>query len=124
MTSLRRFWRIFRTACRYRLDLLLAPYLPQRWKWLVKLSPLQLFGKPRGSRGESLKLALQDLGPVFVKFGQLLSTRRDLIPLDIANELAGLQDDVPPFATEIAEQTVIDALGQLSLIHISEPTRQ
>jgi ubiquinone biosynthesis protein len=112
MTSLLRFWRIFRTACRYRLDLLLTPYLPQRLRWLEKLSPLQVLGKPRGSRGERLKLALQDLGPVFVKFGQLLSTRRDLIPLDIADELAGLQDDVPPFATEIAEQAVEDALGQ------------
>jgi ubiquinone biosynthesis protein len=51
-------------------------------------------------RGVRLRLALQDLGPIFVKFGQMLSTRRDLIPLDIADELAKLQDRVPPFPSE------------------------
>jgi ubiquinone biosynthesis protein len=51
-------------------------------------------------RAERLRLALQDLGPLFVKFGQMLSTRRDLLPLDIADELAKLQDRVPPFPAE------------------------
>ena len=51
-------------------------------------------------RGQRLRLALEDLGPIFVKFGQMLSTRRDLLPADIADELAKLQDRVPPFATE------------------------
>ena len=51
-------------------------------------------------RGVRLRLALEDLGPIFVKFGQMLSTRRDLIPLDIADELAQLQDRVPPFPSE------------------------
>ncbi len=50
------------------------------------------------SRGLRLRLALENLGPIFVKFGQLLSTRPDLVPADIAQELAGLQDNVPPFA--------------------------
>ena len=50
------------------------------------------------ARGARLRLALEALGPIFVKFGQMLSTRRDLIPLDIADELAKLQDQVPPFA--------------------------
>src|SRR5712691_9882671 len=53
--------------------------------------------EPRGVR---LRLALEALGPIFVKFGQLLSTRRDLLPADLADELAKLQDRVPPFATE------------------------
>ena len=49
------------------------------------------------TRGERLRLALEELGPIFVKFGQALSTRRDLLPADIADELAKLQDRVPPF---------------------------
>ncbi len=51
-------------------------------------------------RGERLRLALETLGPIFVKFGQVLSTRRDLIPADIADELARLQDRVPPFPSD------------------------
>ena len=51
-------------------------------------------------RGERLRLALENLGPIFVKFGQVLSTRRDLMPPDIADELARLQDRVPPFPPE------------------------
>jgi ubiquinone biosynthesis protein len=53
-------------------------------------------------RGERIRLALESLGPIFVKFGQVLSTRRDLMPLDIADELAKLQDRVPPFPSEVA----------------------
>ena len=53
-------------------------------------------------RGERLRLALQELGPIFIKFGQALSTRRDLLPADIADELAKLQDRVPPFASSLA----------------------
>jgi len=60
-------------------------------------------------RAERLRLALQDLGPIFVKFGQMLSTRRDLLPPDIADELAKLQDRVPPFPSE----QVIAALTRL-----------
>jgi ubiquinone biosynthesis protein len=56
----------------------------------------------RRTRGERLRLALEELGPIFVKFGQALSTRRDLLPVDIADELAKLQDRVPPFRGEIA----------------------
>ncbi len=53
-------------------------------------------------RGERLRLALEALGPIFVKFGQMLSTRRDLLPQDIADELAKLQDQVPPFSSDLA----------------------
>src|SRR5207245_115412 len=63
---------------------------------------------PRGAR---LRLALIELGPIFVKFGQILSTRRDLLPGDIADELSALQDRVPPFPGEVARQAVETALG-------------
>jgi ubiquinone biosynthesis protein len=87
----------------------------------TKLKPLQrfinvlLFWRDKSRpRGERLRLALEALGPIFVKFGQMLSTRRDLIPLDIADELAKLQDQVPPVAfTEI--KTVIQTAFDLPL---------
>ena len=63
------------------------------------------------TRGERLRRALETLGPISVKFGQILSTRRDLVPLDIADELARLQDRVPPFASEAAVAEVERSLG-------------
>lgn len=57
-------------------------------------------------RGERLRLALETLGPIFVKFGQMLSTRRDLLPQDIADELAKLQDQVPPFSSNLVFSTL------------------
>ena len=64
------------------------------------------------TRGQRLREALETLGPIFVKFGQILSTRRDLVPLDIADELAKLQDRVPPFASELAVAEVERSFGQ------------
>ncbi|MER2526571.1 MAG: ubiquinone biosynthesis regulatory protein kinase UbiB [Candidatus Competibacter denitrificans] len=75
------------------------------WNW-VRREELTL------SRGERIRLALEDLGPIFVKFGQMLSTRRDLMPDDIALELAKLQDRVPPFPGEQARAIVEKAYGQ------------
>ncbi len=98
--------KILRTIARYRLDTLIAPYAPDRLRWLFRFSPLNLIPVGERSRGERLKLALSELGPVFIKFGQLLSTRRDLIPLDIADELAELQDAVPPFPGDQARALV------------------
>ncbi len=63
-------------------------------------------------RGERIRLALEALGPIFVKFGQVLSTRRDLLPEDIANELAKLQDQVPPFSNVESRHLIEEALGQ------------
>jgi ubiquinone biosynthesis protein len=62
-------------------------------------------------RGQRLREALETLGPIYVKFGQVLSTRRDLVPLDIADELAKLQDQVPPFASALAVAEVERSLG-------------
>ncbi len=67
------------------------------------------FDAPRGAR---LRMALEQLGPIFVKFGQVMSTRRDLLPPDIADELAKLQDRVPPFSSEIAVATIERAFGK------------
>jgi ubiquinone biosynthesis protein len=63
-------------------------------------------------RGERLRLTLESLGPIFVKFGQVLSTRRDLLPPDIADELARLQDQVPPFAGDAAVREIERGLGK------------
>ncbi|WP_114663189.1 ubiquinone biosynthesis regulatory protein kinase UbiB [Polynucleobacter necessarius] len=63
-------------------------------------------------RGERIRLTLEALGPIFVKFGQVLSTRRDLLPEDIANELAKLQDQVPPFSNAESRRLIEEALGQ------------
>jgi ubiquinone biosynthesis protein len=84
-----------------------------RLRLLRWVSPWLWFQTPRrGSRGERLRLALEELGPVFVKFGQAISTRRDLLPPDIADELVKLQDRVPPFPGEQARALVEEALGK------------
>ena len=73
---------------------------------------LHIRARRRGApRGQRLREALETLGPIYVKFGQVLSTRRDLVPLDIADELARLQDRVPPFAPELAIAEIERALG-------------
>ncbi len=68
----------------------------------IALLPIR-FNQSEENRATRLRIALEDLGPIFVKFGQMLSTRRDLLPDDIANELAKLQDQVPPFSFSIAK---------------------
>jgi len=85
----------------------------------TKLKPLQrvlnalLFWRNKKTpRGARLRLALESLGPIFVKFGQMLSTRRDLIAPDIADELTKLQDQVPPFAFAEVERVITEAFGQ------------
>ena len=80
-----------------------------KFKFLRQLiQTLLFFRNSKTARGERLRLALEALGPIFVKFGQMLSTRRDLIPLDIADELAKLQDQVPPFDYVFVEKILID----------------
>lgn len=88
---------------RHRLDTLLPlDRLPWWLRFLLWFSPLRLMPIGQRSRGERLRLALEALGPIFIKFGQMLSTRRDLLPEDIADELRRLQDQVPPFPGEHA----------------------
>jgi ubiquinone biosynthesis protein len=114
--AFRRLAKVVWTVSRFRLDTLLegddAPPLPPRYRALLRLSPARLIPAGAASPGARLRLALEHLGPVFIKFGQLLSTRRDLLPADIADELAMLQDQVPPFPGEQARRVVEDAIGQ------------
>ena len=102
-----RLFKIVWVVTRHRLDTLIpAERLPLWMRLLLKLSPLQLVPLGQRSRGERLRLALEALGPIFIKFGQMLSTRRDLLPEDIADELKRLQDQVPPFPGELAAARV------------------
>jgi len=78
---------------------------------LYRLLPRFAHG-PDPDRGERLRRALETLGPIFVKFGQVLSTRRDLLPLDVADELARLQDRVPPFDADLARAEVERGIGR------------
>ncbi|HEU4351866.1 MAG TPA: ubiquinone biosynthesis regulatory protein kinase UbiB [Burkholderiales bacterium] len=71
-----------------------------------------LAGRTHEPRGQRLREALETLGPIYVKFGQVLSTRRDLLPVDIADELARLQDQVPPFPSGLAVAEVERSLGR------------
>jgi ubiquinone biosynthesis protein len=75
-------------------------------RFLVYLNPWNWFRKESLTRGESLRKALEELGPIFVKFGQALSTRPDVLPPDIALELTKLQDNVPPFSSKTALETI------------------
>ncbi|MET0067216.1 MAG: ubiquinone biosynthesis regulatory protein kinase UbiB [Candidatus Thiodiazotropha sp.] len=78
-------------------EVILATHLFRPIRFLIYLSPWYWFRKERSSYPVRIRRSLEDLGPIFVKFGQILSTRRDLLPDDLAKELAKLQDRVPPF---------------------------
>ena len=105
-----RFIKIIFIILRFRLDEFILGH--------TRLRPLQnavnvalFWHRTHEPRGERLRQALEALGPIFVKFGQMLSTRRDLIPLDIADELAKLQDRVPPFSYESVAIIVQQSFG-------------
>ena len=94
-------------------DFVRATHLYRPLRFIFFLSPGIWFERRRAAaRGERLRLALEELGPIFVKFGQAVSTRRDLLPVDIADELARLQDRVPPFPGEMAPAIVESAYGK------------
>ena len=109
MIRLRRIAKIVKVVGKYRLDLLLdKEKLPLSIR--IFLAPAVFFGRANGSRGERLRKALEELGPIFVKFGQLLSTRPDLVPEDISVELSSLQDNVPPFPSQLFKKNIELAL--------------
>ena len=99
------------TVLRFGLDEVALSVFRQRWvRALVRL--VTLGRKLDAPRGERLRMGLERLGPIFLKFGQVLSTRRDLIPLDVADELARLQDRVPPFPAAVSRKLVEKAFGR------------
>ena len=109
--------RIFRgifilwTVLRFGLDELVLSSFER--PWIRLLTRMVSLGRNlKAPRGERLRQALERLGPIFVKFGQVLSTRRDLLPPDIANELARLQDRVPPFDSALAIAIIERAFGR------------
>lgn len=102
---------IHRVLVRYGLDdLIKRTHLLRPLRFLFYLSPRRRDSS--APLGERIRLALEDLGPIFVKFGQVISTRRDLLPPDIADELAKLQDKVPPFPAEQAIAIINGAYGK------------
>ena len=111
-TQAMRLFRINATLIRHGLDeiILVIPWF-RPIRFLFHLSPWNWFGRKRTPLAVRIRRALEDLGPIFVKFGQTLSTRRDLLPSDVADELAKLQDRVPPFSNAAAKQAVVAALG-------------
>ena len=111
MTQLARLVVIAFTLLRFGVDDIALSGLRQRWvRAAARIAMLgRRFDEPRGVR---LRRALERLGPIFVKFGQVLSTRRDLLPLDVADELAKLQDRVPPFPSAESIALVERAFGK------------
>lgn len=115
--QLSRLIQINHVLAKHRLDeVIKAIHLLRPLRYFSFLSPHRWRNKQSTlPRGERLRLALQDLGPIFVKFGQVLSTRRDLLPPDIATSLAKLQDQVAPFPAEQAKQLIDKAYETESL---------
>ena len=112
MQSILRIIKIYWVIARFRLDTFInTTRLPWYLRLVVALLPWRLFFRAKGSSEARLRGALIALGPVFIKFGQTLSTRRDLLPPDLANELALLQDRVPPFEGAQARQLIEKQLG-------------
>jgi len=110
-----RLARILFVAWRFGLDEIAASgahaTLGSRWA-LGTARALRLGRRFDATPGARLRMALEALGPIFVKFGQVLSTRRDLLPPDVADELARLQDDVPPFPSSVAIAEIERGLGR------------
>jgi len=113
ITQFCRFIYIVVVLLRFGLDKLLwASTASRRFNKLLFFFPWRWFRKPALPDGGSIRLALETLGPLFVKFGQMLSTRRDILPDEIADELAKLQDDVPPFPGALAKAMIEKSLNQ------------
>jgi ubiquinone biosynthesis protein len=104
--------RIVRVLLRHRLDSLLEDTSYGKWLWLLRPFTPRASAEDDFPRGKRLRLALQELGPIFVKFGQVLSTRRDLLPADIADELNLLRDQVAPFDGKLAIAEIEKVLGK------------
>ncbi|HHZ87548.1 MAG TPA: ubiquinone biosynthesis regulatory protein kinase UbiB [Chromatiaceae bacterium] len=93
-------------------EVILATHLFRPLRFILYCSPWHWFRGPLAPRGVRIREALEELGPIFVKFGQILSTRRDILPDDLADELAKLQDQVPPFPSDQARALIEQSYGQ------------
>ena len=105
-------------------EIVLNTHLLRPVRFLLYLLPWNWVRGTQPPRAVRLRRTLEDLGPIFIKFGQILSTRRDLLPEDIADEFASLQDRVPPFPGEAAAGIVRDAIGRPVEEIFSEFTRE
>ncbi|RQW61452.1 ubiquinone biosynthesis regulatory protein kinase UbiB [Vibrio viridaestus] len=112
LSEVKRLYHIIQVQLEYGLDELLPDHQLLKAPLLARKSVFWLKNKyPEKPLGERLRLALQELGPVWIKFGQMMSTRRDLFPPHIADQLALLQDNVAPFDGHLAKQHIEKALG-------------
>jgi len=108
-----RLYRIIKTFLQYGLDELIPSHLLPWYAKLIRFSLFWLRNKHKDKTSAArLRLAIESLGPVFVKFGQMLSTRRDLLPDDFASELALLQDQVRAFDGVLAKEIIVKAIGE------------
>ena len=117
MSHLPRLVKILNVVSKYGLDEFLKQQAGLRWfrVLLLPYTSLWIFSKHRqGSKNERLRLAMEELGPIYIKFGQLLSTRRDFLDSDLADELQSLQDNVPPFKTPGIEELIEQSLNTSS----------
>jgi ubiquinone biosynthesis protein len=105
---------INRVLVRHGLDeIILATHLFRPFRFLIYLLPWHwIRSTQQVPSGVRIRLALEELGPIFVKFGQILSTRPDLVPEDIVAELKKLQDSVPPFASALSRQIIESSYGR------------
>jgi len=109
MEQILRLLAIQRVLIKYGLDeFIFATHLFRPVRFLFYIFPWNWFGRKKAPRAQRMRLMLEELGPIYVKLGQILSTRRDLIPEDIANEFAKLQDAVAPFSGKVARKIIED----------------
>ena len=106
-----RLFGIINIFLKARIDLLVKDYSSSVWSLVFFFSPWKFFSSSV-PRGERLVGALEEAGPIFIKFGQLLSTRPDIIPKDIAKSLSRLQDNLKPFSTEEAKRILVYELNK------------
>lgn len=119
MSHLTRLIRILNVVAKYRLDEFLQQQPGLRWLRALLLPYLVLYRgvhltsrNPQANINQRLRMAMEELGPIYIKFGQLLSTRRDFLDIDLADELQSLQDNVPPFTSPSIDTLIEKSLGK------------
>ncbi len=113
MSHLPRLFKVLNVVAKYRLDEFLEGQAATSWLRFLLLphKTFWLLSKHRhGNKNQRLREAMEELGPIYIKFGQLLSTRRDFLDIELADELQSLQDNVPPFSVPGIEEIIEQAL--------------